>query len=63
VLIIILMIVVTLGYIIIMDFGWLAYVMTLLWGLQDGALNAHTFQMLGFEFDNPDEAFAVFNLF
>jgi len=53
---------VTLFYIKKMEFGWLAYVMTGLWGFQDGALNTHTYQMLGFEFEDSATAFAMFNL-
>jgi hypothetical protein len=32
------------------------------WGFTDGALNIHTFQILGFEFGSPDLAFGIFNL-
>ena len=44
------------------EFTALSYFMTFLWGFQDGALNIHTFQILGFEFETQSEPFGVFNL-
>ena len=44
------------------DYNALSFLMTFLWGFQDGALNIHTFQILGFEFETQSEPFGVFNL-
>ena len=33
-----------------------------MWGFQDGIVNIHTFQILGFEFTNSSDPFSVFNL-
>lgn len=35
-----------------LEYGWISYVTCLLWGMQDGVVNTHCFQMLGFEFDS-----------
>lgn len=43
-------------------YGWLTFVMCFIWGIQDGAVNIHTFQILGFEFVSKSEPFSVFNL-
>ena len=43
-------------------FNYLTYTMTFLWGVQDGAVNIHTLQTLGSEFESHGEPFGVFNL-
>ena len=53
---------VTLLYIGFYKFTYLASLMTFLWGFQDGAVNTHCFEMLGFEFDNNYEPYSIFNL-
>lgn len=53
---------VTLSFLLVNSFNWLAFAMTLLWGIQDSTVNTHCFEMLGFEFDNNVEPFSVFNL-
>ena len=40
----------------------MTYLMCFLWGYQDGSINIHIFQILGFEFKNQIEPFSVFNL-
>ena len=45
-----------------MAFGWISYVTCLLWGIQDGVVNTHCFQMLGFEFDTKSDPFSIFAL-
>ena len=40
--------------------GILIYTFTFSWGLMDGAINTHTQQMLGFEFDTSQDPFSVF---
>ena len=42
------------------NFGVLSYVLCFLWGLQDGIVNTHCFQMLGYEFDTYGDQYSVF---
>ncbi len=53
---------VTVLYAIIYDFGVLAFLMCFLWGFQDSAVNTHSQEILGFEFENNSEPFSVFNI-
>ena len=32
------------------EYNWVTYFMCFMWGYQDGALNVHSFNILGFEF-------------
>lgn len=43
-------------------FNILAFFMCFLWGFQDSAVNTHTQEILGFEFENNSEPFSVFNI-
>jgi len=52
----------TVAYAFIYKFGLLAYVMCFLWGFQDSAVNTHSQEILGFEFENNSEPFSVFNI-
>lgn len=36
--------------------------MCFLWGFQDSAVNTHSQEILGFEFDNNSEPFSVYNI-
>ena len=38
----------------------LVYAFTFIWGFMDGAVNTHTTQILGFEFDTASDPFSVF---
>ena len=58
----ILMIGATFAFLGVYEYSWLAYLMTFTWGLQDSAVNTHVFEMLGFEFDNNSDAFAIYSL-
>jgi predicted MFS family arabinose efflux permease len=60
--IIVVMTLVTLWFIFADKFNWLAFAMCLLWGVQDGALNTHCFEVLGFQFDSNSEPYSVFNM-
>ena len=40
--------------------GFLVYFFTFSWGFMDGAVNTHTQQMLGFEFETSQDPFSVF---
>ena len=40
----------------------LTFAMTFMWGVQDSSVQTHSFQMMGFEFDNNYEPFAIYNL-
>lgn len=45
-----------------MEFGWISYLTCFMWGLQDGCLNTHSYQMLGFEFESQNAPFAIYQL-
>jgi len=40
--------------------GFLVYFFTFSWGFMDGAVNTHTQQLLGFEFETSQDPFSVF---
>jgi len=40
----------------------ISFLMCFAWGFQDGSLNIYLNQLLGFEFENSSEPFAVYNL-
>jgi MFS family permease len=42
-------------------FGWMAYVMNFVWGLQDSGLNSLLRCLLGFEYEDKTTPFSVFN--
>ncbi len=52
----------TCTYCYIWEFSWLAFLMCFLWGFQDSAINTHSGEILGFEFDNNSEPFSVYNI-
>lgn len=56
------MILITIWSILNADFNALSGIMCFLWGIQDGFINVHSFNTLGFEFDNVADGFAVFNI-
>ena len=37
--------------------------MAFLWGVEDGAVNTHCLEMLGFEFDDNTIPFSIFSMF
>ena len=37
--------------------------MAFLWGLEDGSVNTHCLEMLGFEFEDNTEPFSIFSMF
>lgn len=49
-------------FLLVDEYSWLAYLMTFMYGLHDSAINTHTLQMLGSEFDTNSEPFSVFTL-
>lgn len=52
---------VTFGFLIDFKYNFLVFAMTFMWGFQDSATNTHCQEMLGFEFDNNSEPYAVYN--
>mmetsp|Transcript_20383 Transcript_20383/g.31114 ORF Transcript_20383/g.31114 Transcript_20383/m.31114 type:complete len:169 (+) Transcript_20383:1061-1567(+) len=44
-----------------LTYDWVTKLMCFLWGFQDGALNIHCFQILGFQFVSQSEPFGVHN--
>ncbi len=52
----------TVIYAIVNSFNALAFIMCFFWGFQDSAINTHTQEILGFEFENNSEPFSVFNI-
>ena len=45
-----------------LEYNYMSFIMCFVWGYLDGAVNIHTFQILGFEFADKSGPFAVFNL-
>lgn len=58
---IILQTIVVITYIGLNQFGFLAFAMTFLWGVQDSIINTHLAEILGFEFKCSIKPFLVFN--
>lgn len=54
--------IVTIIYASVNHFSCFAFLMSFLWGFQDSAVNTHTQEILGFEFENNSEPFSVFNI-
>jgi hypothetical protein len=52
----------SLAFLLVNEYNWLAFMMPLMWGVLDSAINTHIFGMLGFEFDTNSEPFSVFTL-
>ena len=53
---------VTIAFIVVYEFNYLAFLMCFLWGFQDSAINTHSQEILGFEFNNNSEPFSVYNI-
>jgi predicted MFS family arabinose efflux permease len=53
---------ITVLYCLRYEFGVLAYLMCFLWGFQDSAINTHSQEILGFEFNNNSEPFSNYNI-
>ena len=62
ILIMVAMTAVTFTFCLLWEFSWLAYLMCFLWGFQDSAINTHSGEILGFEFDSNSEPYAVYNI-
>lgn len=60
--IIVLMTLATLLSITIERYNFFSFLMTFLWGIQDGVINIHLQQSLGSQFASHSEPFGVFNL-
>lgn len=45
------------------EYNWFTFVMAFAWGLEDGSVNTHALEMLGFEFDDNTDPFAIFSMF
>lgn len=52
----------TLVFLSVNRYCWLAHMMTFMWGLQDSFTNTHCLEMLGFEFETNTEPYSVMNL-
>ena len=61
-LVILVMTVVTVINCLHLEYGYLSYIMTFMWGLEDGVVNIIIFRILGFEFESNSAPFGVFNL-
>jgi predicted MFS family arabinose efflux permease len=62
ILIVLMMAGITFAFIIIFEFNAFAWIMCFLWGFQDSAVNTHTQEILGFEFDDNYTPFSLFNI-
>ena len=45
------------------EYSVLVFVMAFMWGVEDGAVNTHCLEMLGFEFDDNTLPFSIFSMF
>ena len=61
-LIILIMTVFTIAFIIVFEYNILAFIMCFMWGFQDSAMNTHTQEILGFEFDDNFTPFSLYNI-
>jgi len=52
----------TLSFIGVYKFNALAFLMCFFWGFQDSAINTHTQEILGFEFDDNYTPFSLYNI-
>eukprot|EP00347_Sterkiella_histriomuscorum_P021544 403333605 len=55
--------VLTIIFLIYQEYNWFTFVMAFMWGLEDGSVNTHALEMLGFEFDDNTDPFAIFSMF
>jgi len=53
----------TLVYLADPKFTWYIFFVSFMWGLEDGAVNTHCLEMLGFEFEDNTEPFSIFSMF
>ena len=42
-------------------YSWVTFFYTFCWGFSDGAINTHSNQMMGFEFETSSDPFSIFN--
>ena len=42
-------------------YSWVTFLYTFAWGFSDGAINTHSNQMMGFEFETSSDPFSIFN--
>ncbi|CDW79582.1 major facilitator superfamily protein [Stylonychia lemnae] len=45
------------------QYNWFTFLMAFMWGVEDGSANTHALEMLGFEFDDNTDPFAIFSMF
>jgi len=45
------------------EYSVLVFFMAFMWGVEDGAVNTHCLEMLGFEFDDNTLPFSIFSMF
>ena len=43
------------------QYNWVTFLFTFAWGFSDGAINTHSNQMMGFEFETSSDPFSIFN--
>ena len=53
----------TLIYLRIRQYDFLVFLVAFLWGMEDGSVNTHCLEMLGFEFEDNTEPFSIFSMF
>jgi MFS family permease len=53
----------TLFYLSYLRYNLLVFLMAFMWGVEDGAVNTHCLEMLGFEFDDNTVPFSIFSMF
>jgi predicted MFS family arabinose efflux permease len=55
--------VLTIIYLSIRQYNLFVFFMAFMWGFEDGAVNTHCLEMLGFEFEDNTIPFSIFSLF
>jgi MFS family permease len=53
----------TLSYLSIRKYNWFVFFVSFMWGFEDGSVNTHCLEMLGFEFEDNIIPFSIFSLF
>jgi hypothetical protein len=42
-------------------YDWTSFIFAFSWGFQDGCVETHSYQMMGFEFNSASDPFSIFN--
>ena len=45
------------------EYTWFVFLVAFMWGFEDGSVNTHCLEMLGFEFNDNTAPFSIFSMF